>query len=222
MKPTTRQQKIILGSILGDGGVYVKKGYPRAYYAVKQSSRYSEYVNWLFSELRNLCPSEIKQRKDNRQLYFYSSPSEYFTKIQLLFYKDRVKKVPENIKEILKSPLSLAVWFMDDGTLDYRPKDHCAFHLCTNCFSKEDTKILIDTLNENFGIVASLHYTLCRGKRHSRIYIGTKGRDRFIKLISPHILNCFKYKLPKYRMNPQRLDPLDSGSDSKYSFAITR
>lgn len=207
MKPTKRQQKIILGSILGDGGVYVKRGYPRAYYTVKQSSKYCEYVEWLFSELRNLCPSEIKRRKDNGQLYFYSSPSEYLTKTQLLFYKDRIKRVPENIKETLKSPLSLAVWFMDDGTLDYRPKDHCAFHLCTNCFSREDTQILIDTLNENFGIVASLHYTLCRGKRHSRIYIGAKGRNRFIKLISPYILNCFKYKLPKYRMNPQRLDP---------------
>lgn len=207
MKPTKRQREIIIGSILGDGGVYVRKGYPRAYYTVKQSSKYSEYVEWLFSELKNLCPSEIKRRKDNGQLYFYSSPSEYLTKAQLLFYKNRIKKVPENIREILKSPLSLAVWFMDDGTLDYRPKDHCAFHLCTNCFSKEDTQILIDTLNENFGIVASLHYTLCRGKRHSRIYIGAKGRDRFIKLVSPYILNCFKYKLPKYRMNPQRLDP---------------
>lgn len=207
MKPTKRQQKIILGSVLGDGGIYVKKGYPRAHYAVKQSSRYSEYVEWLFGELKNLCPSEIKRRKDNGQLYFYSSPSEYLTKTQLLFYKDRVKKVPENIKEILKSPLSLAVWFMDDGTLDYRPKDHCAFHLCTNCFTRKDTQMLIDTLNENFGIVASLHYTLCRGKRHSRIYIGAKGRKRFIKLVSPYILNCFKYKLPKYRMSPQRLDP---------------
>ena len=202
-----KQIDIFIGSILGDGGVYVKKNASGANYAVKQSIKYSEYVSWLYNHLKNLCPSGIKQRKDNGQLYFYTSPNENLTILQSMFYENRVKRVPKNIKEFLKSPLTLAVWFMDDGTLDYRPKDHCAFHLCTNCFSREDTKLLIDALYENFGIVATLHYTLCRGKRHSRIYIGAKGRSRFIKLITPYILNCFKYKLPKYRTNPQRLGP---------------
>lgn len=211
MELTKKQLEIIVGSILGDGGVYKHSGYPRAYYMVKQSLKYSEYVKWLFKELGNLCPSEIKQRKDNGQLYFYSSPSEDLTNLQSLFYKNRIKRVPQNISELLKSPLTLAVWFMDDGTLDYRYKDHCAFHLCTNCFTKEETKKLINVLDKNFGITASLHYTLCRGKRHSRIYIGAKGRDRFVKLISPYVLNCFKYKLPQYR-HPSETQPhgLDS------------
>lgn len=206
MELTERQQAIIIGSILGDGGVYFNTNSPRAYYMVKQSLRYSEYVDWLFSQLKNLCPSEVKQRKDNGQKYFYTSPNECLNIFQELFYRNKIKRVPENIDEILISPLSIAVWFMDDGTLDFRPKDHCAFHLCTNCFSKEDTQRLIETLKKNFGIECSLHYTLCRGKRHARIYIGSKGRDEFIKLISPYILSCFKYKLPQFRHTPQRLD----------------
>ena len=203
-----RQKQILVGSILGDGGVY--KGYTssNAHYYVKQSEKHKEYVSWLFEELKGLCPSEIKQRKDNGQLYFYSSPSEDFSVLQKKFYRNRKKIVPKDIKKLLTSPLSLAVWFMDDGTLDFRIKDHCAFHLCTNCFTKKDTNKLIAVLKQNFGIVATLHYTLCRGKRHARIYIGSKGRERFIKLISPYILNCFKYKLPKYRTNPQRLDSI--------------
>ena len=199
MELTEKQQAIIIGSLLGDGGVYFANNSPRAYYMVKQSLRYSEYVEWLFRNLKNLCPSEIKQRKDNGQKYFYTSPSENFTALQKLFYQNRVKRVPENIRKILTSSLSLAVWFMDDGTLDYRFKDHCAFHLCTNCFTKEDTQRLIETLKKNFGIESSMHYTLCRGKRHARIYIGSKGRNRFIELVSPYILDCFKYKLPQFR-----------------------
>src|SRR3989344_2706320 len=220
MELTEKQQAIIIGSLLGDGGVYFANNSPRAYYMVKQSLRYSEYVEWLFRNLKNLCPSEIKQRKDNGQKYFYTSPSENFTALQKLFYQNRVKRVPENIRKILTSSLSLAVWFMDDGTLDYRFKDHCAFHLCTNCFTKEDTQRLIDALYSNFGIISSLHYTLCRGKRHSRIYIGAKGRNRFIELVSPYILDCFKYKLPQFRHTPQRLD--SSESDSKFLLTITR
>ena len=65
---------------------------------------------------------------------------------------------------------------------------------------------VIETLRENFGVESSLHYTLCRGKRHARIYIGSKGREKFIKIISPYILDCFKYKLPQYRHTPQRLN----------------
>ncbi len=202
---TQRQKDIVIGNILGDGGVYIHRGSSKAYYNIKQAEKYSEYINWLFSELKDLCPSGIKSRKDNKQVYFYTSPNEELTFLQAKFYHERIKKIPDDIKSILTSPLSLAVWFMDDGTLDYRPKDHCAFHLCTNCFTKEDTQKLIDTLKENFGIDSSLHYTLCRGKRHCRIYIGAKGRDRFINLVTPYIIDCFKYKLPQYR-TPQRLD----------------
>lgn len=207
MELTEKQQAIIIGSILGDGGVYFNTNSSRAYYMVKQSLRYTEYVKWLFSQLENLCPSGIKERKDNGQKYFYTSSNEYLNIFQELFYLDKIKRVPENIDEILISPLSLAVWFMDDGTLDFRPKDHCAFHLCTNCFSKEDTQRLIEALKKNFGIESSLHYTLCRGKRYTRIYIGSKGRDKFIEFISPYILSCFKYKLPKYRNYPSETWP---------------
>lgn len=200
---TTRQKEIIIGSILGDGGIYSSNS-PRAHYYVKQSKRYAEYVFWLYGELGNLCPSGVKTRKDNEQHYFYSTPSKELMELRKQFY-EKEKRVPQNIKNLLTSPLSLAVWFMDDGTLDYREKDHCAFHLCTNCFTREDTKRLIEALQDNFGVVSSLHYTLCRGKRHCRIYIGAKGRDRFIELITPYILDCFKYKLPRYRLDPQRL-----------------
>ncbi|OGK17106.1 hypothetical protein A2690_01070 [Candidatus Roizmanbacteria bacterium RIFCSPHIGHO2_01_FULL_39_12b] len=201
-----RQRQILIGSILGDGGVYVQKNASRAYYTVKQSKRYKDYIYWLFNELRDKCPSEPKQRKDNQQYYFYTSTDDELTKLQSLFYKDRRKVVPGNIQELLTSPLTLAVWFMDDGTLDYRLKDHCAFHLCTNCFTKEEAQRLASVLGDNFGIVASVHYTLCRGKRHARVYIGSKGRDQFIKLIEPFVLDCFKYKLPQFR-HPSETQP---------------
>lgn len=206
MKLTPRQQQILVGSILGDGGVYKPQKSSNAYYYLKQSARYAEYVQWLFDELKNLCPSSVKQRKDNGQFYFYTSPHEDLSRFQKKFYKNRIKIVPNDIDGLLKSPLTLAVWFMDDGTLDYRFKDHCAFHLCTNCFTRDDAKKLIKALNDNFGIVSTLHYTLCRGKRHSRIYIGSKGRDKFINLVSPFVLNCFKYKLPQFR-HPSETQP---------------
>lgn len=204
MELTLRQKQIIIGNVLGDGGIYTRNS-PNSYFYIKQSEKYYEYLFWLFEELKNICPSKPKQRKDNKQWYFYTIPSKELTDIRLLFYRNNKKVIPANIQNLLTSSLTLAVWFMDDGTLDYRIKSHCAFHLCVNCFSKEEAQKLVNVLYKNFEIIASVYYTLCRGKRYAGIYIGAKGRDRFIELISPYILNCFKYKLPQYRRNPQRL-----------------
>ena len=198
---TERQRDIIIGTVLGDSYIpFSKSG--KTHIEIKQADKYKEYVFWLHDNLKDLFPKSIpRQRKDNNQWYVTSSFSYELNELHKLFYNEGRKTIPENIEKLLISPLSLAVWFMDDGTLDYRVKDHCAFHFCTNCFTKEETQRLIDVLYSNFGIITSMHYTLCRGKRHARIYIGAKGRERFIKLISPYILDCFKYKLPQHRTN---------------------
>jgi len=222
---TQRQKDIIIGTVLGDS--YLEPNKFGSSIQIKQSNEHKDYVFWLYKELKNLCSTLPKQRKDNEQWYLRSSSLNELDKLRDLFYPEGKKIIPKDINKILTSPISLAVWFMDDGTLDYRPKDHCAFHLCTNCFTKEDTSKLIDVLKNNFGIVSSLHYTLCRGKRHCRIYIGAQGRDRFIELITPYILDCFKYKLPQYRKHtPQRLAQLFSkrvgqivGGEANITFA---
>jgi len=203
-----RQNDIIIGTLLGDSYIHLSLAGTTSL-SIKQADRYKEYVFWLFDNLKELFQTEPKQRPDTKQWYVRSKYSNELNLFRHFFYKNGRKIVPKNIMSLLVSPLSLAVWFMDDGTLDYRLRDHCAFHLCTNGFSKEETQILIDVLNSNFGIESSLHHTLCRGKRHPRIYIGAGGRDKFIKLITPNILDCFKYKLPSFRYTPQRLDLKD-------------
>ena len=91
---------------------------------------------------------------------------------------------------------------MDDGTLDWRVHDHYAFRLSTNCFTQLDHEILIYVLRQNFGIQATIQKTTMRGKAYLRIHIGREGRDTFVRLIRPYILECFQYKLPPDIFNP--------------------
>lgn len=200
---TKRQEEILVGSILGDGCIYkgtvkIDKTRNCCYY-LKQSQRYKDYVSWLFQEFESVCPSTPKQRKDNEQWYFYSHSSEIFISWRDKFYPEDKKIIPQDIATILTSPLSIAIWYMDDGTLDYRPNYHCSFSLSTHSFSLEGVYRLVKVLKDNFGVESSVHNNLIRGVRYPRLYIGTKGRDKFIKLISPYILDCFKYKLPQHR-----------------------
>ncbi|TSC91397.1 MAG: homing endonuclease [Parcubacteria group bacterium Licking1014_17] len=209
---TEYQKSIIIGTLLGDSYIHYSKAGTTSL-SIKQANRYKEYVFWLYQNLYDLFHTEPKQRTDNQQWYARSFYSKELNELHGLFYKNRVKKVPENIDKLLISPVSLAVWFMDDGTLDYRKNDHCAFHLCTNCFTLREAKRLASALDSNFKISTSVHYTLCRGKRQPRIYIGARGRSRFTQLISPHVLDCFRYKLPRFRYPSEtcRLNTTDGG-----------
>lgn len=208
---TEKQKAIIIGNVLGDGGIYSHKnlsGKSSQFY-IKQCEKYRNYIFWLFNELKNICPSFPKQRKDNKQWYFYSKYLENLTDIRKTFYQGKKKVIPSNIKQWLTSPLSLAVWYMDDGSLDWRPKDHYNFSFSTNAFSAEENYLLIDALKENFGIYATVQTPLCRGKRYPEIYIGVAGRGKFLSLVKPYILNCFSHKIPPfYSLTPQRLNPV--------------
>lgn len=192
------QQKIILGTILGDGCLEFN-GCVGSRLQIKQASKSKEYVFWLYAKLQNLCNSQPKMKKDTGQWYFSTRSLKNLTDVRDKFYRNGDKIIPNNILQLLVSPLSLAVWYMDDGTLDYRPNSHCSFSIATHSFSLCDVRMLVSALKYNFGVEASIHNNLMRGVRYPRIYIGAKGRDKFIKIISPFILDCFKYKLPQYR-----------------------
>ena len=198
MKLDKKLQNIIVGLLLGDGSFEKKPDTIGIRLQIKQQSKAKEYVEWLYGHLKNYCLSEVKFRKDYNQYYFSTRYLREFQELFKLFYRDGKKVIPSNIKELLKSPLSLAIWYMDDGSLDFRPNDHYAFYLATNCFTVEDSKRLKEALNDNFGIKSAVYNNLCRGKHYSRMYIGSEGRDQFCKSIKPHILNCFSYKLPNF------------------------
>ena len=206
---TPLQRAILVGSVLGDGGIYPQstssKHYwskqSKAHFYFKQSEIYKDYVFWLYDQMKNLCPSIPKQRKDNGQWYFYTSPSEELMVLRNTFYsEDREKRIPHEIKHLLTNPISLAVWYMDDGSLDYRIKSHYNYALSTNCFSLAENKKLAEVLEKNFGIIASVQNPLCRGVRYPELYIGVAGRNNFIKTVKPHILPCFKKKIPPFEL----------------------
>lgn len=193
-----KTQDIIVGLLLGDGSFEKKSDTIGIRLQIKQQSKAKEYVEWLYGHLKDYCLSEIKLRKDYNQYYFSTRYLREFQNLYKIFYRNGKKVIPSNIKELLTSPLSLAIWYMDDGSLDFRPKDHYAFYLATNCFTVTDSQRLQKALQENFGISSAVYNNLCRGKRYSRICIGSKGRDQFCRSVRPHILKCFSYKLPQY------------------------
>lgn len=69
-----------------------------------------------------------------------------------IFYVSNVKRVPDNIYELL-TLRGLAFWIMDDGS---RQED--GLHLNVYAFSNEDVDKLMFTLQDKFNLRCSIHY----------------------------------------------------------------
>ena len=132
---TERQKAIIIGSLLGDGTMRCKTN---ALLEINHSIKQSEYVDWKYNELKKLVSSKPHKRFGNagRIAYRFTTKSlPELTKIYREFYADGRKIVPNGLKI---HPLSLAVWFMDDGC-----KSHNAVYLNTQKFDIAEQNNLI-------------------------------------------------------------------------------
>ncbi len=112
-----------------------------------------------------------------------------FSKYHRIFYKGGKKVIPQKIIKEFISPLSLAMWFMDDGSAEYAG---VAFN--TQRFTLEDISFLQTILKDNFG----LDSTVRKNKNGWIIYIQKKDLNKFVKLVWKYILPEFRYKLRPY------------------------
>jgi hypothetical protein len=197
---TKNQQDVLIGTILGDGNIRILK--KEASLTVSHGEKQSDYVFWKYSVFRDWVLT--KPRKETRQYYknrerylvswkFSTISHPEITRYHKFFYPKDKKIIPSLIGSILISPLSLAVWYMDDGSR--KPYGRGAF-LHTESFLVNDQRKLIKVLKKNFSIIAKLSSAgLYEGKRLFRLYITAKSFPHFRNLVLPYILPSMQYKL---------------------------
>lgn len=92
------------------------------------------------------------------------------------------------------TPISLALWYMDDGNLKHRSLEDSNspnIILSTCGFSKEENELLIDCLKNKFNVDCNLRF---EKNKYWNIYITTEGTKIFLKMISKYIPKSMKYK----------------------------
>lgn len=187
------QKEVLIGTIIGDGSFYLRGNYHRLH--VKHSIRqkfYVDYKHMIFSNITNMPVRVFNQcvgKKDYGFCEFVTLTHSLFSKYQSLFYKGNKKIIPDTIFDYMNSPLSLAVWFMDDGGAEY-----AGLSISTHCFTKKEVNVLKKVLKMNFNLDTSLR----RNKGRWIIYIPKKEIGKFKYLVTRYILPEFKYKLIPY------------------------
>ena len=157
---------------------------------------HKKYFNYVFSFFKPFCVNDytplLRVVRDNRTKRTYSAIS--FTTMQLpcfnefkdMFYSSNVKKIPDNIYELLR-PIGLAFWIMDD-----RSQHGSGLHLSLYAFSNEDVDKLMFVLQDKFNLRCSIHYNR---DNKLRIYIFKESMHNLRSLISSYFVKEMLYKL---------------------------
>lgn len=188
---------IIYGGLLGDAHAEKRSTGNGTRISFYQEGSHCSYLLWLHQKVSDLgycnpALPEIQTRlgskgKVKNIIRFRTFTFSSFNFIHELWYEDNIKKVPCNINEFL-TPLSLAIWIMDDGG-----KVGNSLKLSTNSFTYSDCLLLVKTLYDNFNLKATTHSAGVPNQYC--IYIFTESMPLLRKIVSPYVHPSMKYKI---------------------------
>lgn len=193
---TEQQKDIVIGNLLGDGYVV---DFDHKTAEVQTSSKDECYIDYLVGVSGGLY-------KKSPHVYMSGYETKVFrartTRSADLFnYLDRYISWSSSVKENrLKpefvdafSPLSLAIMYMDDGSLSHSDvqRDRASFAICN--FNEHDANIICDCFRK-FDIEPTLY--LSDGEYY-RIRLNTAEAYKMFNLIKKYIPPCMAYKLPE-------------------------
>lgn len=186
------QKAVIIGSILGDA--YLEANWSKTNYrmGIRHSVDQEKYVQWLYEILKPLVLTPPQYYERTRSTWFRTISHPELSEWQKIFYREGKKVIPETIAQYLSNPITIAVWFMDDGNVVTRKGKTCGYNLNTQSFSENENRLLAEAMNELYGI----RCTLERNHQYYRLAIYQKwSRDAFAALIREHILPSMIYKI---------------------------
>ena len=199
--------EIVVGSVLGDGmlvlrskGKYRREGYFRFLQHIDKAG----YVRWLANRLPGyVTPAKVRiihefktlkgKRFLQRAAVFQTLEDPEWTALYNTFYPQRKKVVPDIVLRYL-TPLSLAVFYMDDGSGQTDRSDKI---FNTQGFTVSDNLKLSYWLNLKFDLGARVQYRKSSYDPSKFYQIIVVNKGRLFKIIGPYIykIPCMRYKL---------------------------
>ncbi len=197
MKLTQKQNQIIVGTVLGDG--YLQKtGAMNARLRLEHGYNQKDYLLWKTEQFPKLFqgkPKYLERRHPKtKKVYKYfhhqSNAIPALGKWRRVFYNQEGKKqIPIELDKYLTSPLSLAVWYMDDGYFYQRDKNS---YIYLGKVSFKEAEIAEMTLLKNFGIKTKIYDKKEKGLA---LFFSVKETKSLHNLIREHVIPLFNYKL---------------------------
>jgi len=195
LKLSAPQRDFIFGTMLGDGHIELLKSGRLARFSTTHGLKQLEYAQWkadLLKPISRTVKTRLIYNTRTDKYYstcsFYTRATEELLNIHGLFYGPTKQIQPAALAHIT-SPLSWAVWYMDDGTLNRRTG---RIDFCTDSFTYAGQLLLQAKLLE-WNIRAQINPY----GAHYRLHLSVKEARKFIDLVKPYIIPSMCYKLTR-------------------------
>lgn len=185
------QKAIAIGSILGDAclhGNWSKTNYRLQF---RHSKDQKKYVEWKYEVFKNFVLTPPQYYDRTRSVWFRTISHPDLSLLHNVFYKKNKKMIPIEIETLLANPLTMAVWFMDDGNARYESDEVRAYHLNTQSFTRSENEILCKAIEKVWMVRCAVH----DNHGYSRLYIGARDKVAFASIVRPFILPSLMYKI---------------------------
>jgi recombination protein RecA len=196
-------QSIVLGSILGDGCLTIHPKYRNARFSFRHSHNQLEYFQWKANELKEICSDKSQWIQGSEEkpdgwgmikYRFQSLALPALTELHHLTHKGTSGPTAKIRRKWLNklTPLSLAIWWLDDGSL---VSDSRQGVLCTDSFSLNEVEILHKYLKNVWNVNTSIGQVKETGRY--RLWIrSTEELKKFLRIIIPHVfVKSMLYKI---------------------------
>lgn len=188
---------LILGGILGDGSLKIHNNYKNARYSFRHSIVQKEYFDWKVNQLLSICANKYLYLQEpdgyskNKKLRFCSAAREDLTKILKKTHIGNQVNVQRAWLNHL-TPLSLAIWWCDDGSIISRNRQGC---LSTDGFPLEAQDIIVQYFEKTWAITFKPSTVTSRTnksgsfytKTFTRLYINQNSLKKLLTIIMPYI-----------------------------------
>jgi len=178
---TPLEIEVVNACLLGDGTLSKSGKHYRL--RIEHKEKHKEYVEWKFEFLKRLCISNIQYVSAHSSYRFGTVGHPEITKLRQKWYPFK-KQI---VSDLRLTPLTVAIWFMDDGTRHRNDTVNISVH----SFSKASLNILQNKLFEYM-----IDTTINSDSKGARLYIKKKSYSNFKRLVKPYIIRCMAYKLP--------------------------
>jgi len=154
---TDTQEQILNGHLLGDGNLSKVKNKGNSTFTVVRCAEDIEYLEWtakhfnIFSSDNMMYDRSYFDTRTNKIYYTYSFHTRQlpvFTKYYHKWYPEGKKIVPSNL---ILTPLTIAVWFADDGNIRNDSSGAITIKFSTQGFIRTDVEFLHSQLVNLYG-----------------------------------------------------------------------
>lgn len=201
---TEVQKSILLGILLGDGTLKTAKGAGGSK-ALKwvHGEKQEDYLEWTIRALGGLAKRTENHISGYGSLT-HSAMTMFHPEIEaaLSGFDKPAGVIPNWVVEKM-NPITMAYWYMDDGSLAHHEDQRDRAYFSTNSFSIEGHEVLIAALAK-FGLKAVIQ----ESTKGPSLRLNSDSSDLFFCLIAPYIPPSMQYKLPSYYRGNQGWIPV--------------